>query len=94
MALKQLSQWQDSQKKFEKFDDFVQVGDDVDEAMADYFFNILPPMMHGNGSFQVPEASSTVEGRNTYPTFMRSGSAWRYMGDCHYGKITPPAVAA
>ncbi|WP_168121914.1 hypothetical protein [Paenibacillus sp. HB172176] len=71
-------------------DDYLQVGDEVDEEMVDYFLNILPPACWTSNLVQTGEPHHHIGGRATYSTFRREGSHWYYAGHCYRGQETPP----
>lgn len=63
--------------------DFLQIGDLVDEEMADYFVNALPPACWTASIIQMGEAHNHVEGRATYATLKRTADGWAYAGNCY-----------
>jgi hypothetical protein len=69
-------------------DTFLQVGDYVDEAMAEYFIGVLPPAHWTADLIQIGEPSSHVKGKPTYATLHRRyGEPWQYCGDCYLGSF-------
>lgn len=65
----------------------------VDEGVADYFLNILPPRTMKMGYFQVGEPHSTAVNpktkrySETYATFLKVGKGmWEYRGHCFAGE--------
>lgn len=65
---------------------FLRIGDVVDEEMADYFIEVLPPITMTGQLVQMGEPHSHREGRATYSTLERVGSNWIYRGHCHRGQ--------
>lgn len=72
--MKTLAQWQKSGKRLVEF---LEAGDQVDQAMYFYFFEVLPPFESHKG-FQV----SASDGRCEFTT-QDSHSTFIYMGDEH-----------
>jgi hypothetical protein len=70
---------------------YLQVGDLVDEDMADYFLGVLPPAHYSSTVIQVGEPYSHVQGRPTFPTISKSAEGWRYRGNCHIRQTSEPA---
>lgn len=68
-------------------DEYLQIGDLVDEEMADYFIEVLPPATFTSSLRQIGEPYSHVDGRATYSTLYRTENGWMYMGHCHRGEI-------
>jgi hypothetical protein len=67
--MKTLKQWE-SPTTPSSFDEFVKPGEEIDEGMYWYFLEVLPPIFHRNGVFQVGEPySHTAEGLPTYGTY-------------------------
>ena len=86
-AIKTLEQWN---KSSQTLDEFLQVGDAVDDEMADYFVGVLPPACMTGHVVQIGEPASHVDGRPTYATLHRAyvGMPWVYAGNCHRGQFT------
>lgn len=86
VGAKSLAGWRESGLNVE---DYLLVGDTVDEEMVDYFRNILPPLR--DGRVLQPEEPYSCEPdelgryRNTYITFAQRGSGWYYAGLCFAG---------
>jgi hypothetical protein len=78
------------------FDQFFQIGDDVDAEVYDYFLNILPPATWNAYMLQIGSIDHHDEdGKACYTTFIRDTShgVWRYVGTCYKGKSTHiPAI--
>lgn len=77
--------------KEDNFKDYVQPGDEVDEAMVDHFMNILPPRRMSYGYLQVGEPENQrkdKDGRwkSTYATFQKEAGKWIYKGCCFSGE--------
>lgn len=86
--MKTLKNWLETEKNFK---DFVQVGEEVDEEMVDYFMNVLPPRSMSAGYLQVGEPYSHIEDKAdgrwkaTYDTFIKEDGRWIYKGHCFAG---------
>lgn len=78
--MKTLKQWHDSKMHFDKF---AQIGDVVSEDIVDYFLNVLPPRTNRRDCVQCGEPVDTVNGRDTYVTFICTSGQWTYEGDQH-----------
>jgi hypothetical protein len=89
-AIKTLEQWN---KSGQALDDFLQIGDAVDDEMANYFVGVLPPACMTGHVVQIGEPVSDVDGRPTYATLHRAyvGMPWVYAGNCHRGQFTVAA---
>lgn len=75
------------------WDEYCKPGEVVDEGVADYFLNILPPRTMKMGYFQVGEPHSTAVNpktkrySETYATFLKVGKGmWEYRGRCFAGE--------
>jgi hypothetical protein len=66
--------------------EFLQVGDLVDEKFVDYFINVLPPACMTQSVIQMGEPYSHINGRATYPTLARTKDGWTYAGNCFRGE--------
>lgn len=94
MKLKTIEDWQNSRCR--TWDEYCKFGDLVDQEVADYFLNILPPQTMKRGYFQVGEPHSyarnpkTGKPSGTYATFVRYGRGiWQYRGNCWTGFTMP-----
>ena len=94
MKLKTIEDWQNSECR--TWDEYCKPGDLVDQEVADYFLNILPPQTMKRGYFQVGEPHSyarnpkTGKTSDTYATFVRYGKEiWQYRGNCWTGFTMP-----
>lgn len=83
--MKTLEGWENSDTK--TIYEYLSVGDEVDEEMIDYFRDILPPTTINAYMLQVGEPSDCINGRNTYTTFIKENSKWKFKGDCFKGGI-------
>jgi len=91
-GVKTLTGW--SESGFDSFDDYVAPGDEVDNAMVDYFTDILPPRSLTGSYLQVGEPHShepdeTGRFRATWATFVRRGGRWFFVGCCFTGELEP-----
>ena len=60
---------------------FLSIGDEVCEDIAEYFLCCLPPVTWKNNIIQMGEAySHTSNGLPTYLTIEKSGGSWVYTG--------------
>lgn len=85
--LKTIEGWQNSDCN--SWDEYCKPGDLVDEGVANYFLDIMPPLVMRTGYFQVGEPYSiAVNPKNmqrceTYATFFNvGGGIWEYRGCC------------
>lgn len=92
--LKTIEDWQNSGCR--TWDEYCKFGDLVDQEVADYFLNILPPQTMKREYFQVGEPHSyarnpkTGKPSDTYATFVRYGKEiWQYRGNCWTGFTMP-----
>ena len=87
--MKTYSAWGESRQSL---DHFLVIGDVVDQEMADYFVNVLPPVSMSGLLVQIGEPVKDVAGRPTYATLRRnSARQWVYAGNCHRGASAEPA---
>ena len=89
--IKRYQEWEGS------IDDFLQVGDLVDQEFVDYFINVLPPACMNGECVQIGEpydhlADENDRWRATYPTLKKTSEGWRYAGNCFRGRIVKPTV--
>lgn len=75
------------------FDDYVKVGDKVDEMFVDYFMDLLPPVCMRNDCSQIGEPHSqriddvTGKCQCTFGTFKKiSDGVWEFCGNCFLGE--------
>ena len=92
--IKTIEGWRDS--GCNSWDEYCKFGDLVDQEVADYFLNILPPQTMKREYFQVGEPHSyarnpkTGKPSDTYATFVRYGKEiWQYRGNCWTGFTMP-----
>lgn len=71
--------------------EYLQIGDLVDEEMVDYFLNVLPPITWNSHCIQMGEPYSHIGGRATYATLKNTEAGWVYAGHCFRGEIEEPA---
>lgn len=76
--------WHESNAK--TIDEYLIIGDEVDEEMIDYFRDILPPKTSNMFMLQVGEPCDHVNGKATYITFVKQNSKWIYRGECFKGE--------
>lgn len=70
---------------------YLEVGDRVDEELADYFLTVLPPATYRFGMVQIGEPVSHVKGRPTFATIIRGPDQyWLYRGNCYCGASEEP----
>jgi hypothetical protein len=91
-GLKTLSGWRES--GLPSVEDYLEVGDEVDGEMLDYFLNVLPPRTNRAGLLQAGGEISTVKNIDggwlpTHLTFKQQGGTWRYAGRCFEGSAEP-----
>ena len=72
--------WLESRTK--TIDEYLNIGDEVDEEMVDYFRDILPPKTYRSDILQVGEPYDHINGRAIYLTFKKEDSRWIYKGNC------------
>lgn len=66
--------------------EYLTVGDEVDEEMIDYIINCLPPACMRESCTQLGEPySHDEEGRALYYTFSKINGIWTYRGFCRRG---------
>ena len=70
--------------------EYLQVGDRVDEEMVKYFINTLPPATLNGECIQMGEPYGNVNGKATFATLRNIGNGWEYAGNCHIGEIEEP----
>ena len=85
--LKTIEGWHKSECN--SWDEYCKPGDMVDQGVADYFLDILPPRTMARDYFQVGEPHShainpkTMKNCGTYATFaVRGKEIWEYCGNC------------
>lgn len=72
--------WLNSKAK--TIDEYLTIGDEVDEEMINYFRDILPPATDNFTILQVGEPSNHINGQAIYMTFKREKGKWIFKGDC------------
>lgn len=83
--MKTFKNWEDD------IEDYLTVGDEVDEEMVDHFLNILPPRTFEAYIVQCGEIADHYKGKATYLTFSKQSGRWIYCGHCYGGEIKLPA---
>jgi len=81
--LKTYKGWKES--NFTRIYDYLNIGDEVDEEMIDYFRDIMPPIIMNFCMLQVGELADHIGGKATYMTFVKEKGRWIYKGDCVRG---------
>ena len=69
--------------------EYLEVGDTVDDELAVYIRDTLPPIMFGN-VIQMGEPYEHINGKPTYLTIEEVEGEWIYRGKCYEGEITEP----
>lgn len=87
--MKTYKEWMKSDKRF---DEYIQPGDEVDEAIVDYFMNVLPPRSMSYGYLQAGEPIAHIRDENgrcrvIYTTFAKEAGKWYYKGCCFAGEV-------
>jgi hypothetical protein len=67
-------------------DDYLQIGDVVDEEIYDHFLNVLPPAYWSSTLLQMGEPFSHGPEGATYCTLHKTEHGWEYAGHCYRGK--------
>lgn len=80
MSLKTKANWIGS------LSEYLKVGDQVDEEMADYFLNILPPAFYNGRIIQIGEPDNHIGSRATFQTIEKTSDGWFYRGTCFRGE--------
>lgn len=94
-AIKTLKGWEKSGKNLMEY---LNVGDEVDEDMVDYFTDILPPHTLRRDMLQVGEPYDSVPitedpfgpCKTTWSTFQMIGGKWFWKGHCFAGETEEP----
>ena len=66
--------------------EYLQIGDQIDEEMYNYFINVVPPKVLHSNYVQMGEPYSISKGKPTYPTLKKISNKWVYIGNCHVGE--------
>ena len=85
--VKTLAGWHESQRDLSRY---LTPGDVVDEEMAMYFLEVLPPACHTSKLIQIGEPYDFVAGAKTFSTVELTPAGWVYRGHCHLGKNREP----
>ena len=72
------------------FDSYVEIGNEVDEAIVDNFLEMLPPAYHSSHLMQMGEPNQHLSDdkgnfRPTFMTFEKVDGKWYYHGYCFCG---------
>lgn len=83
--MKTMAGWHEAKVDLDRY---LEIGDAVDEEMADYFIGVLPPATWRADLIQIGEPYSHVAGRATFSTLYKplGAQAWLYAGHCHRGE--------
>jgi hypothetical protein len=66
--------------------EYLQVGDLVDEDIVEHFINVLPPITFNGNMIQMGEPYSHIPGAGgTYYTITKTIEGWMYTGICLRG---------
>lgn len=68
-------------------DEYLEIGDIVDNAMVEYFINVLPPVTMNKNMIQMGETYSYVDGKKIYSTLIKKQDKWIFAGYCHRGQV-------
>ena len=78
--MKTEKEWHESKLCLSKY---LQVGDEVDENLADYFLGVLPPAFYSHEMIQIGEPSAhDKNGKPVYQTIQQIDNHWYYKGIC------------
>lgn len=80
MTIKRYEDWKGN------LDEYLQVGDIVDEDMYWYFVNVLPPASMNSSIVQIGEPNDHIGGRATYATLKNTSDGWMWVGHCFKGE--------
>lgn len=69
---------------------YLQVGDVVDQEMVNHFINVMPPACERETLIQIGEPADFVNGKSVYATLVREDGKWTYAGNCHRYERTQP----
>lgn len=69
-----------------RLEEYLNVGDEIDEEMYNHFLNVLPPAYWNNGILQVGEPADTFGGKFTFSTFTKVNNRFFYKGECYRGE--------
>lgn len=83
-------------KKFSEWtgdlEEYLIVGDIVDEELVEYFINTMPPAAHTSTLIQIGEPNDHVNGKAVYPTLKLTSKGWIYAGNCYRGNNINMAI--
>jgi hypothetical protein len=80
MEIKRFKDWEGN------LDEYLQVGDLVDDDMYWYFVNVLPPASMNSYIVQIGEPNDHIDGRATYATLKYTPAGWMWVGHCFRGE--------
>lgn len=66
--------------------DYLQIGDIVDEEMYHYFINVLPPATFTSHIVQIGEPYQHITNKPTFMTLEHTDKGWQYQGHCFKGE--------
>jgi hypothetical protein len=77
--MKTMQQWNESNLELSKF---LKIGDIVDQDIADYFIEVLPPTTMNSSIIQIgePYDHNGENGRARYDTLQKKDGQWVYIG--------------
>ena len=81
--MKTYKEWSESGLKLTSF---LHLGDLVDEDLANYFRDVLPPACHTSTIRQIGEPYSHINGFPTFMTIEKTPQGWTYRGTCYREK--------
>lgn len=68
-------------KSRQDLDQYLDVGDVVDDEIYDYFLGVLPPACNSGKCLQIGEPNHhNADGQPCFATLMKSGDVWKYAG--------------
>jgi hypothetical protein len=86
MDMKTLEGWKNSPNL--SLYQYLEVGDVVDEKMAEYFLTVMPPVTSSPNLIQLGEPYAHIGGRGVYPTLKKTSAGWVYCGHCFRGTVS------
>ncbi len=79
--------WHESKMWLSKY---LEIGDEVDEDLADYFLGVLPPAFYNHAMIQIGEPfAHNKNGNPIYQTIQQIDNHWYYKGICRKGEVKP-----
>ena len=86
-TVKTFNDWQGSGQELTPY---LNPGDPVDAAFADWALNLLPPAYWSERIVQIGEPHSHIAGKPTFATFYKDAGEWFFAGYCYRGRIAEP----